>query len=228
MPSTTLLLFLGASLLLALTPGPTMLLTLSNSAMGGMRIAAYGMLGANLGAGLLITATALGLGGLLAASETWFNALRWLGVVYLCWMAWQLWRTAPQPLRTQAIPSSDPENLALTLPSSRTMPSRTAPTLTARSAFLRSFNVAISNPKTLLFFGAFLPQFVDPSTPQGPQYLLLGLLFLGLDTLVMLAYAGAGLQFVRFLTQRGLKWLNRSCAVGLWLLAATLALYRRH
>lgn len=92
---------------------------------------------------------------------------------------------------------------------------------------MRSFNVAISNPKTLLFFGAFLPQFVDPAVPQGPQYLLLGLIFLGLDTLVMLAYASAGRQFVRLLTQRGLTLLNRACAVGIWLLASVLALYRR-
>jgi threonine/homoserine/homoserine lactone efflux protein len=100
--------------------------------------------------------------------------------------------------------------------------------LTPRSAFLRSFNVAISNPKTLLFFGAFLPQFVDPVAPQGPQYLLLGLIFLGLDTLVMLAYACVGSQFLRLLTQRGLKLLNRTCAGGIWLLASALALYRRN
>lgn len=229
MPTTTLLLFLSSSLLLALTPGPTMLLTLSNGATGGLRIAAFGMLGANLGAGLLIAATALGLGGLLAASEAWFNALRWLGVLYLCWMGWQLWRTSPRPVLDTASPSSKPEDThAAPGPSSQAAQSPTGMALTPRSAFLRSFNVAISNPKTLLFFGAFLPQFVDPVAPQGPQYLLLGLIFLGLDTLVMLAYACAGSQFLRLLTQRGLTLLNRTCAVGIWLLASALALYRRN
>ncbi|MGJ4749141.1 LysE family translocator, partial [Leptospira sp. SA-E8] len=90
MTSTTLVLFLTSSLLLAITPGPTMLLTLSNGASGGMRLAVFGMLGANLGSGLLIAAAALGLGSVLAASETLFDALRWLGVVYLCWMGVQL------------------------------------------------------------------------------------------------------------------------------------------
>jgi threonine/homoserine/homoserine lactone efflux protein len=87
--------------------------------------------------------------------------------------------------------------------------------------------VALSNPKTVLFFAAFLPQFVDIAKPQGPQYLLLGAVFVVLDTCVMLAYASAGTQAVRFLSQRGLKAMNRGCAAGMWLLAATLAVWRR-
>lgn len=227
MSTTTLLLFLSSSLLLALTPGPTMLLALSNGAAGGMRIAAFGMLGANLGAGMLIAATALGLGSLLAASESWFNALRWLGVLYLCWMGWQLWHAAPQALQDRlAAPSSPVDGQPQQSPSPDARHAKGV-TLTPRTAFLRSLNVALSNPKTLLFFGAFLPQFVDPAAPQGPQYLYLGLIFLGLDTLVMLGYASAGRRFVQLLTQCGSRWLNRCCAAGLWLLAAALALYRR-
>lgn len=213
MTSTTLVLFLTSSLLLAITPGPTMLLTLSNGAAGGMRLAIFGMLGSNLGSGLLIAAAALGLGSVLAASETLFNALRWLGVIYLCWMGVQLWRSQPRALAD----AMKDNNGALATPG----------LLTPRAAFLRSLSVALSNPKTLLFFGAFLPQFVDAAAPQGPQYALLGLIFLGLDTLVMVAYAGAGSQFMRLLTQRGLKLLNRACATGMWLLAAALAAYRR-
>ena len=96
-----------------------------------------------------------------------------------------------------------------------------------RIALLRSLAVALSNPKSLLFFAAFLPQFVDIARPQGPQYLLLGGIFVLLDTCVMLAYASAGTQAVRWLSRRGLKALNRGCAVGMWLLAATLAVWRR-
>jgi threonine/homoserine/homoserine lactone efflux protein len=92
---------------------------------------------------------------------------------------------------------------------------------------MRSLAVALSNPKTVLFFAAFLPQFIDIAKPQGPQYLLLGTVFVALDTCVMLAYASAGTQAVRFLSQRGLKAMNRSCAAGMWLLAATLAMWRR-
>jgi threonine/homoserine/homoserine lactone efflux protein len=79
----------------------------------------------------------------------------------------------------------------------------------------------------LLFFAAFLPQFVDVSHPQGPQYALLGTVFVGLDTCVMLAYAAAGTQAVRWLSVRSLRAVNRGCAAGMWLLAATLAFWRR-
>ncbi len=78
-----------------------------------------------------------------------------------------------------------------------------------------------------IFFLAFLPQFVNITYPQGPQYLVLGAIFVALDTGVMLAYAGAGSQAVRWLSRRSLKALNRGCAIGMWLLAATLAVWRR-
>lgn len=204
----TLLLFVLASTALAITPGPTMLLALSNGISGGMRAAAWGVAGASLGSSIVIATVALGLGSLLAASEWLFNAIRVAGVVYLVWLGIKLWRTPPADV-TAALTASS------------------APPLRGRLALLRSLAVALSNPKSLLFFAAFLPQFVDVAQPQGPQYLLLGAIFVGIDTLVMLAYATAGTQAVRWLSQRSLRALNRGCAAGMWLLAATLAIWRR-
>ncbi|MDM0006067.1 LysE family translocator [Variovorax sp. J22G73] len=205
----TLLIYVAASLALALIPGPTMLLALSNGIQGGMRRASWGIAGASLGSITLIAVVALGLGSLLAASEWLFNAIRVAGVAYLVWLGVKLWRSEAADLRT-----------ALARSSSQERPQ-------GRIALMRSLAVALSNPKTVLFFAAFLPQFVDISKPQGSQYLLLGAMFVALDTCVMLAYAGAGTQAVRFLSQRGLKAMNRGCAVGMWLLAATLAVWRR-
>jgi threonine/homoserine/homoserine lactone efflux protein len=88
--------------------------------------------------------------------------------------------------------------------------------------------VALSNPKALLFFAAFLPQFVDPALPVVVQYAALGALFVAIDAGVMVVYAVAGRQAVRWLSQAGLRWLNRGCAVGMGLLAVLLAGYRRH
>lgn len=204
----TLLLYVAASLALAITPGPTMLLALSNGIAGGMRAAVWGIVGASLGAGVLVCTVALGLGTLLAASEWLFNAIRVAGVVYLAWLGLKLWRTQPLDIRAA-------------LAASPAQPRR------GRVAFTRSLTVALSNPKTLLFFAAFLPQFVDVSHPQGPQYALLGTVFVGLDTCVMLAYAAAGTQAVRWLSVRSLRAVNRGCAAGMWLLAATLAFWRR-
>jgi homoserine/homoserine lactone efflux protein len=204
-----LLIYVVASLALALIPGPTMLLALSNAIEGGMRRASWGIAGASLGSITLIAVVALGLGSLLAASEWLFNAIRIAGVVYLAWLGVKLWRSEATDLRAALAKS----------------PLGVRPQ--GRIALMRSLAVALSNPKTVLFFAAFLPQFVDISKPQAPQYLLLGGLFVALDTCVMLAYAGAGTQAVRFLSQRGLKAMNRGCAVGMWLLAATLAVWRR-
>lgn len=205
----TLLIYVVASLALALIPGPTMLLALSNGIDGGMRRASWGIAGASLGSITLIAVVALGLGSLLAASEWLFNAIRVAGVAYLVWLGVKLWRSEAADLRTALARSSAHERPQ------------------GRIALMRSLAVALSNPKTVLFFAAFLPQFVDISKPQGSQYLLLGAVFVALDTCVMLAYAGAGTQAVRFLSQRGLKAMNRGCAVGMWLLAATLAVWRR-
>lgn len=204
----TLLLFAFASIALAITPGPTMLLALSNGISGGMRAAAWGIAGASLGSCIVITTVALGLGSLLAASEWLFHAIRVAGVLYLAWLGIKLWRTPPADVGAALAASS-------------------ARPLRGRLALLRSLAVALSNPKSLLFFAAFLPQFVDTAHRQAPQYLTLGAIFVGIDTLVMLGYATAGTQAVRWLSQGSLRALNRGCAIGMWLLAATLAVWRR-
>jgi len=208
MTASTILLFCAASIVLALTPGPTMLLALSNGVAAGVRVAAYGIAGATLASALLIGAVALGLGALLLASETLFDALRLVGVAYLCWLGYKLWQTPPLAI--------NPSALAL----------QAAPLGPGR-AFWRCASVSLSNPKALLFFSAFLPQFVDPSLPQAPQYLVLATIFLSIDAVIMLAYASAGRYAVNFLSARSVTFINRGCALAMLLLAATLAAFRR-
>jgi len=208
MNANALLLFTAASIALAITPGPTMLLALSNGISGGMRAAIGGIAGASLGSSIVITTVALGLGSLLAASEWLFDAIRVVGVLYLAWLGYKLWRTPPTDVRAMLAASTDKP-------------------LPGRLALLRSLAVALSNPKSLLFFAAFLPQFIDANRPQGSQYLVLGAIFVFVDTLIMMGYATAGTQAVRWMSQRSLRALNRGCAIGMWLLAATLAIWRR-
>lgn len=210
MPSLqTLLLFATASLALAVIPGPTMLLALSNGMGGGLRRAAWGIGGATVGSAAVIAIVAVGLGSLMLASAWLFDAVRTVGVLYLLWLAWQLWRSPVADLQATLahVPGCDVQG---------------------RAAFTRSLTVALSNPKALLFFAAFLPQFVNPALAAAPQYALLGALFVVIDAVVMVAYALAGRQAVRWLSQTGLRWLNRSCAAGMGLLALLLASYRRH
>ena len=203
----TLLLFVVSSATLAVTPGPTMLLALSNGIAAGVRVALFGILGATCASVMMIGAVAVGLGAVLLASETVFNALRVVGIAYLCWLGLRLWRAEPRALDASAL-------------------ARTA-VPSPRRAFLRSATVALSNPKTLLFFSAFLPQFVDASRPQSAQYLVLGAVFVSIDAVVMLAYAAAGTRAVKRLSAGGLRAINRACAAMMFLLAAALAGFRR-
>lgn len=208
MTNSSLLLFCISSIALAVTPGPTMLLALSNGMAGGTRIAAFGIAGATVANALLIAAVAIGLGAVLVASETVFNIVRVIGVLYLCWLGVKLWRTKPSAVDPSALRTSE----------AAMSPAR---------AFVRSASVALSNPKALLFFSAFLPQFIDLSQAQAPQYVVLGMAFVSIDAIVMFAYAAAGTRAVKLLSARGLLIINRSCAGAMFLLAAALAAFRR-
>jgi threonine/homoserine/homoserine lactone efflux protein len=93
--------------------------------------------------------------------------------------------------------------------------------------FLKSFLVAVTNPKGYLFFSAFLPQFIAPSEPQAAQYLALAMVFAAIDFMVMLGYAVLGSQALRLLKRSGALWLDRICGGALLTLAGSLAFYRR-
>ena len=204
MTFTTLFLYIISCFAVTVTPGPTMLLALANGTSRSWRIAGMGILGAALSDLLLIGAVSVGLGALLATSEAIFSTVKWVGVLYLVWLAVQLWRNQPAALTTNLGASS-----------------------TATKAFSRSLLVSLSNPKGLLFFSAFLPQFINTTEPQALQYITLALLTAAQDIVVMACYATGGAQAARFLTAKGLRSLNRACASALLSLALFLALYRR-
>jgi threonine/homoserine/homoserine lactone efflux protein len=189
------------------TPGPTVLLALANGSRFGMRRAGFGMLGAMLSDVVLIGAVAIGLGALLAASEVWFAIVKWIGVFYLAFLGVALLRsraTLDHSLRQAGGGLGAP-----------------------RALFLKSFLVAVTNPKGYLFFSAFLPQFIAADAAQLPQYVTLAAVFVTLDLLVMTVYALLGARAVRLLKQSGAKWLDRICGGALLALAGSLAFYRR-
>lgn len=204
----TLLIFSLVAFLGVATPGPTVLLALTNGSRFGVRASVPGMVGAVLSDVVLISAVAVGLGALLASSEFWFSVVKWVGVAYLAYLGVRL-------LRSKGV---------LTIPSEGS----NAQSASAKAIFLRSFFVAVTNPKGYLFFSAFLPQFIAPSEPQLPQYAALAITFAAIDFSVMLAYAAAGAQAIRFLRAKGVLWLDRICGGALLALAASLALYRRN
>lgn len=209
MSTTVLILFIVTSFVAIATPGPTVLLALSNGARFGTRAALFGMLGAMLSDLILIGAVSIGLGALLAASETAFQILKWIGVLYLLYLGIQLLRTQPQSRH-------DP---AQSLNPTFSHPYR---------KFLKCLLVALTNPKGYLFFSAILPQFVNLQAPQLPQYALLALTFTAIDGLVMLLYASSGARAVQlFRTPMAMVWINRFSGGAIVVLAGALALYRR-
>jgi len=205
---TTLLAFATVSFIGIATPGPTVLLALTNGSRFGVRRALPGMIGAVLSDAVLISAVAIGLGALLAASEFWFSALKCVGAAYLAFLGIMMLRSKGSIEGALQASASQAKG-------------------TAFAIGLKSFMVAVTNPKGYLFFSAFLPQFIDPSGPQLQQYVVLGAVFAALDFMIMFGYAVFGSQAVRVLKSEGAKWLERACGGALLALAGSLALYRR-
>ncbi|CDZ51419.1 LysE family translocator [Neorhizobium galegae] len=207
MSDVTLLAFAIVAFIGIATPGPTVLLALTNGSRYGLRRALPGMAGAMISDFVLIGAVALGLGALLAASEFWFSVVKWLGAGYLAFLGLML-------LRSKG-------SLDVTASAAA------AGSGAATSIFLKSFLVAVTNPKGYLFFSAFLPQFIVPDAPQFQQYAILAMVFALIDLAVMFGYALLGSRAVHLLKKKGALWLDRLCGGALLALAGSLAFYRR-
>ena len=204
MPDPTLWgLFVVASLVLLLTPGPAVLFIVARSVEQGRAAGLVSVLGIHLGTIVHIVAAAVGLSALLVSSALAFEIVKYLGAAYLVWRG----------VRTLMARDADPQ----------------APAVAAeplRRVFRDGFVVNLLNPKTAIFFLAFLPQFVDPA--RGPlhwQILALGLTFMGLGMLSDGAFAlvaGAAGEFLRrsrrFL--RFQRWFAGTSFIGLGITAA--------
>ena len=212
MTLATILLFSIVALAAIATPGPTVLLALSNGSRRGVRGALPGILGAVLSDFVLVGAVALGLGALLAASEFWFSMLKWVGAVYLAWLGIRMLRS---------------KGGSFDAPRADTVEQATGTNGDGRKVFLKSFLVAVTNPKGYLFCSALMPQFIDPSAAQGMQYAIIAVLFASLDALVMGVYAFVGARAMRLLTAAAGRWIDRTCGAMLLALAGSLAFYRR-
>lgn len=182
------LVYLGAAIALSLTPGPNGLLSLTHGACFGLRPTVWTVLGGALGFIVLIAASLAGLGALLAASEQAFTVAKWIGAAYLVWLGIRLWR-APAPVisaRAEAVPGE----------------------ARPRRLFSQGFLVAVSNPKALIFFAAFLPQFMVPGLSFAAHLLVLGGTFVVVEIVYELMLAGLAQRIAPWLGRHG-RWFNR-------------------
>jgi threonine/homoserine/homoserine lactone efflux protein len=186
--SSTWWLYSAAALGLSLTPGPNSLLALTHGALHGHRKTLFTVAGGALGFTALIGLSMLGIGALLQASAQALTALKWLGGAYLVWLGVQLWR-AP-PIRLVA------DQAALRVHGS--------------SMFRQGLLTAVSNPKGLLFYGAFLPQFIDPQRELWPQFVAMATIFVAIEIAVEIMLARLAHRVRPWLERAGRRF-NRSC-----------------
>jgi threonine/homoserine/homoserine lactone efflux protein len=193
--------FVVAGLLLNITPGPDTLYIVGRSSTQGVRAGVAAALG--VGAGILvhISAAAVGVSALFAASATAFTILKLVGAAYLVYVGISLMRTS-----------------AATVPALKAAP--------VRAVFVQGFWTNVLNPKVALFFLAFLPQFVDPAAAQKTLALLfLGLVFNVNGTLWNLFVAWSSAQLGRVLVRgRAAAWFNRAVGALFVYLGVRLAL----
>lgn len=189
-----LLLFIGAGILLNLTPGPDVLYIVTNSLRSGARAGVVAALGINAGCFVHIFAAALGVGALLAASVTAFIVLKWAGAAYLAWIGAKLLFAKQSTVRT------DLAQVA-----------RSQPALPLRRVFMGGFWTNTLNPKVAIFFLAFVPQFI----PSGVEHKAIAFIALGALFNVNSVFVNAGWALAaawmarRDAVQRGMQWLDR-------------------
>jgi len=185
--------FVAATAILILIPGPNAALIVANSVARGTRYGLLTVAGTSTAVVVQLALTALGLTAVLGVLAVWFEWIRWIGVAYLLFLGVKQWRAPPV-------------DLTLTAPQRRSLP----------GLVLRAFLVGLTNPKTLLFYGAFFPQFIDPARPIGPQVGLLCVTFLMIAIVLDSGWAVAAGRARRLLMTRPRlrNRLSGGCLIG--------------
>ncbi len=178
--------FLVAAILIAVSPGPGAAASMSAGLRYGYGATLRVIFGLQSALIIQLAIVAVGLGALLTASTLAFDIVKFVGATYLIWLGVQKWRSAPQEID---------ENTAVAAP---------------EGLFREGLLVNLTNPKAIVFMSALMPQFIDPSRAQWPQFLIIGLTMCGVDTLVMSGYALLATRLRRWLHDpRALKAQNR-------------------
>ena len=197
----TWLMYLAASIALSLSPGPNGLLALTHGALYGHRAALSTIAGGAVGFVLLIALSMFGIGALLQASLVWLAVLKVTGGAYLVWLGVQVWRSPP---------------LAASIAAAATA-------VSPPKLFRQGFLSATTNPKGILFFAAFLPQFIDPHRDLWMQFAVMAATFAFTEISYELAVAIAANRVQRWLARAG-RSFNRTCGAVFAALGIGLAL----
>lgn len=197
------LIYLVAVAGLSMTPGPNSLLALTHGALHGHRKALFTIAGGSVGFVALIALSMLGIGALLQASVGALAILKWLGGAYLVWLGVQLWRA----------------------PALQLQPAQGAAVAGGATLFRQGLLAAVSNPKVLLFYGAFLPQFIDPQRDLFGQFVVMAATFAIVECFVEYLLARMAHRIRPLLARAGRRF-NRVCGGLFALMGAALPMTR--
>lgn len=190
--------FLLAAIMIAVTPGPGAVLSMSTSMRHGYWSALVAIIGLQVAILVHLVIVAVGFGALIAASEAAFSIVKFIGAAYLIWLGVQKWCSPPVPVDAERV------------------------TVRRRGLFLQGLLVNLTNPKAIIFIGALVPQFIDLGRSQVEQYLLIAATLCLTDIVVMSAYALAAGRLGRWLSDpRAIRLQNKAFG-GLFVSAGTL------
>ena len=194
--------FVIATIVLGLIPGPNVALTVANALAHGTRYGLLTVAGTSSAMVPQLILTVLGMSAFIAFLADWFDIIRWAGVIYLVYLGVKQWMAPAQ-------------DLAHVRPKSQSV----------KEIYGRGFFVSLTNPKTILFYGAFFPQFISPNADATAQLITLAVTFLIVITIVDSSWALLAGYARRYLLGDS-KWTNRISGGFLIAAAALLALIR--
>ena len=198
---TMWLAFLAAALVIAVSPGPGAVLSMSTGLRYGYAAALRAIAGLQIALLLQLCVVALGLGAVLATSEAAFAVVKFAGAAYLIWLGVHKWRSPPEPI------GGDGEGLRVQ---------------SRRQLYAQGILVNLTNPKAIVFIAALVPQFIVPDRPQWPQFAIIGATMVAVDMMVMSSYALLATRFRPLLHNPRLLRLQNRIFGGLFVGAGAM------
>lgn len=202
MSTDTLLLFVAMELVYSFTPGPAVLLVSTYGFRKGFGAAMAAVLGIETGNTLYLLISAAGLGALLATSAFAFEIVKWAGAAYLVALgSWTIWRAGKDEANEKPRVLNHP--------------------------YVQALLTQLGNPKTVLFFGALLPQFLDVHRPLWPQYLIMWAIVAVGETLIVGGYGWIAAHGGRIVHPRFAAWRERASGAVMIFIGAIFATVKR-
>ncbi|MBL1419399.1 MAG: LysE family translocator [Alphaproteobacteria bacterium] len=215
------ILFIFAEALLCISPGPAVLLTISQSMKRGFATGMWGTMGILAANTIYFILSAIGVGALLIASVTLFTIVKYIGAAYLIFMGIQM--LIPLVKSWFNKQADDEAGLSEMLAQE--------PPVSSGSAFTKGFVIQASNPKNLVFFVAFLPQFVIPELATEisltAQFSVLAIVSVLIEFFVLIAYIGLSVKLAKWVKAKVMLWIDGTAGIFLMLIGVGLATMKK-